>query len=56
MGLPAAADEARIVEHDLPGRRLEVSYHRSGRLVGALTIGRTARLAFYRSTLQEMTA
>ncbi|OII68872.1 FAD-dependent oxidoreductase [Streptomyces sp. CC77] len=56
VGLPAAADEARIVEHDLPGRRLEVSYHRSGRLVGALTIGRTARLAFYRSTLQEMTA
>ncbi|MCH0541227.1 FAD-dependent oxidoreductase [Streptomyces sp. MUM 203J] len=53
VGLPATADAARIVEHDLPGRRLEVSYHRAGRLVGALTIGRTARLAFYRSALQE---
>ncbi|WP_415950095.1 NAD(P)/FAD-dependent oxidoreductase [Streptomyces sp. KLOTTS4A1] len=53
VGLPAAADEARILEHDLPGRRLEVSYHRAGRLVGALTVGRTARLGAYRSALQE---
>ncbi|MFH8804641.1 NAD(P)/FAD-dependent oxidoreductase [Streptomyces sp. NPDC017936] len=53
IGLPAAADETRVVEHDLAGRRLEISYHRAGRLVGALTIGRTGRLASYRSALEE---
>ncbi|MFC9888093.1 NAD(P)/FAD-dependent oxidoreductase [Streptomyces pilosus] len=53
VGLPAAADEARIVEHDLAGRHLEVAYHRRGRLVGALTIGRTARLAAYRTVLRD---
>jgi NADPH-dependent 2,4-dienoyl-CoA reductase/sulfur reductase-like enzyme len=52
VGLPAAADEARIVEYDLAGRRLEVAYHRSGRLIGALTIDRTSRLAPYRQALQ----
>ncbi|MEY7977168.1 oxidoreductase C-terminal domain-containing protein, partial [Streptomyces pilosus] len=53
VGLPAVADEARIVEHDLAGRHLEVAYHRQGRLVGALTIGRTARLAAYRTALGD---
>ncbi|MER7485503.1 FAD/NAD(P)-binding oxidoreductase [Streptomyces sp. NPDC126497] len=53
VGLPAGADETRVVEHDLAGRRLEISYHRAGRLVGALTIGRTGRLAPYRSALEE---
>jgi NADPH-dependent 2,4-dienoyl-CoA reductase/sulfur reductase-like enzyme len=53
VGLPAVADETRVVEHDFPGRRLEISYHRAGRLVAALTIGRTKRLASYRSALQE---
>ncbi|MGI5404275.1 NAD(P)/FAD-dependent oxidoreductase [Streptomyces sp. CA-135486] len=53
VGLPAAADEARVVEHDLAGRRLEMSYHRAGRLIGALTIGRTGRLAAYRNALHE---
>ncbi|MEU6100546.1 NAD(P)/FAD-dependent oxidoreductase [Streptomyces flaveolus] len=56
VGLPAAADEARVVEHDLTERRLEISYHRAGRLVGALTIGRTGRLASYRSALEERLA
>ncbi|WP_258308900.1 FAD-dependent oxidoreductase [Streptomyces sp. NWU339] len=51
VGLPAVADETRVVEHDLANRRLEVAYHREGRLVGALTIGRTARLAAYRTAL-----
>ncbi|MFD7702820.1 NAD(P)/FAD-dependent oxidoreductase [Streptomyces caelestis] len=51
VGLPAVADETRVVEHDLAGRRLDISYHRAGRLVGALTIGRTGRLASYRSAL-----
>ncbi|MEU1123985.1 FAD-dependent oxidoreductase [Streptomyces sp. NPDC005899] len=53
VGLPAAADEARVVEHDAAARRMEVSYHRAGRLVGALTIGRTARLAAYREELHR---
>lgn len=53
VGLPAVADEARVLEHDLPGRRLEVSYHRAGRLVGALTVNRVGRLAGYRRELQE---
>lgn len=53
VGLPAAADEARVVEYDLEARRLEITYHRAGRLVGALTIGRTSRLAAYRGELRS---
>ncbi|MGV9726105.1 NAD(P)/FAD-dependent oxidoreductase [Streptomyces albogriseolus] len=53
VGLPGVADETRVVEHDLTGRRLEIAYHRAGRLVGALTIGRTGRLASYRRALEE---
>ncbi|MFH8973408.1 NAD(P)/FAD-dependent oxidoreductase [Streptomyces sp. NPDC017890] len=55
VGLPAASDEARVVEYDLKARRLEISYHRAGRLVGALTIGRTSRLAAYRAGLGGLT-
>ncbi|MFF6783710.1 FAD-dependent oxidoreductase [Streptomyces sp. NPDC012510] len=51
VGLPAAADEARVVEYDLAARRLDIAYHRAGRLIGALTIGRTSRLAAYRNAL-----
>ncbi|MEU9795141.1 oxidoreductase C-terminal domain-containing protein [Streptomyces sparsogenes] len=53
VGLPSAADETRVVEHDLADRRWEIGYHRAGRLVGALTIGRTGRLASYRFALEE---
>ncbi|MEU9982563.1 FAD-dependent oxidoreductase [Streptomyces sp. NPDC050856] len=53
VGLPGAADEARVLEYDLGARRLEVSYHRAGRLVGALTVGRVSRLAAYRQELQQ---
>lgn len=52
VGLPAAADEARVVEYDLDARRLDIAYHRAGRLVGALTIGRASRLAAYRDALR----
>ncbi|NJQ01636.1 NAD(P)/FAD-dependent oxidoreductase [Streptomyces zingiberis] len=52
VGLPSAADETRVVEHDRAGGRLEIAYHRQGRLVGALTVGRTARLAAYRAELE----
>ncbi|MCY0939862.1 NAD(P)/FAD-dependent oxidoreductase [Streptomyces antarcticus] len=55
VGLPGLADEARIAEHELVGeRRLEVSYHKEGHLIGALTIGRTRRLAAYQRELQAL--
>jgi len=53
VGLPALADTVKVHERDREARRLEVSYHLDGRLVGALTIGRTSRLASYRRTLAE---
>ncbi|MFD3805537.1 NAD(P)/FAD-dependent oxidoreductase [Streptomyces sp. NPDC058619] len=53
VGLPGLADETRIAEHELVGERsLEVSYHKEGHLIGALTIGRTRRLAAYQRDLQ----
>ncbi|MFJ8842482.1 NAD(P)/FAD-dependent oxidoreductase [Streptomyces cyaneofuscatus] len=51
VGLPALGDTVKVHECDREARRLEVSYHLDGRLVGALTIGRTSRLAAYRRTL-----
>ncbi|MFY7069246.1 NAD(P)/FAD-dependent oxidoreductase [Nocardiopsis changdeensis] len=48
VGVPRAADTAEVLEHDLPNRRLEVVYRRGGRTVGALTVGRTSRLAAHR--------
>lgn len=54
VGLPGLADETRIAEHDLVGRRLEVSYHKDGQLIGALTIGRTRRLAAYQRELRAL--
>ncbi|MFD3733391.1 NAD(P)/FAD-dependent oxidoreductase [Streptomyces sp. NPDC058632] len=51
LGLPHLADEAKTVEYDLPGRRLEISYHRDGELVGALTVNRARQLAAYRPLL-----
>ncbi|MCZ2523223.1 NAD(P)/FAD-dependent oxidoreductase [Streptomyces sp. HB2AG] len=53
LGLPHLADEVRVVEYDLPGRRLEIAYHRDGELVGALTANRVRRLADYRPRLAE---
>lgn len=53
VGLPAVADTVEIHEIDSSTRRLEASYHRAGRLVGALTIGRAARLAAYHRSLAE---
>lgn len=53
VGLPALADTVRVVEREPAAGRLEVAYEHQGRLVGALTIGRTARLAAYRQELQR---
>ncbi|WP_405387787.1 FAD-dependent oxidoreductase [Streptomyces sp. NBC_01102] len=53
VGLPVVADTVEIHEIDSSTRRLEASYHRAGRLVGALTIGRAARLAAYHRSLAE---
>ncbi|MER5476125.1 FAD-dependent oxidoreductase [Streptomyces sp. NPDC002734] len=54
VGLPSLADEVEVLEHDVARRRLEIAYHREGRLVGALTAGRTSRLAAYRAELTAM--
>ncbi|WP_151771170.1 NAD(P)/FAD-dependent oxidoreductase [Streptomyces abyssomicinicus] len=51
VGLPSLADEATVLEHDPAGRRLEIAYHHRGSPVGALTAGRTSRLAAYRAEL-----
>ncbi|MFE2291172.1 NAD(P)/FAD-dependent oxidoreductase [Streptomyces sp. NPDC059452] len=56
VGLPALGDLVKVHECDRDARRLEVSYHLDGRLVGALTIGRTSRLAAYRRALAERTS
>ncbi|MDG4866023.1 hypothetical protein P8605_48515 [Streptomyces sp. T-3] len=53
VGLPGLADEVRGVELDADTRRVEVTYHRGGRLIGALTARRTGRLAVHR---RELTA
>ncbi|MFD3685705.1 FAD-dependent oxidoreductase [Nocardiopsis sp. NPDC058631] len=53
VGLPRLADRAEVHDHDPARGRLEVSYHRGGRLVGALTANRTSRLAAYRDRLRE---
>ncbi|NUV39743.1 FAD-dependent oxidoreductase [Streptomyces sp. CAI-24] len=56
VGLPALGDTVKVHECDREARRLEASYHLDGRLVGALTIGRTSRLAAYRRALAEYAA
>jgi len=55
VGLPGLGDTVKVHECDRGARRLEVSYHLDGRLIGALTIGRTSRLAPYRRALAEST-
>ncbi|GAA0313923.1 FAD-dependent oxidoreductase [Actinoallomurus spadix] len=51
IGLPALADEVRVAESDPAARRLEAAYLRDGRLIGAVTVNRVARLAPYRREL-----
>lgn len=51
VGLPQLADDALVLEQDLDSRRLEVTYRHDGQLIGALTIGRTNRLARHRQDL-----
>ncbi|OPC77146.1 FAD-dependent oxidoreductase [Embleya scabrispora] len=53
VGLPAIADEVRVAENALYTRKLEITYARAGRLVGALTVGRNGRLAGHRRVLAE---
>ncbi|PWV54720.1 hypothetical protein [Nocardiopsis sp. L17-MgMaSL7] len=40
-------------EHDPDRSRLEVSYHRGRRFVGALTVNRTSRLAAHRERISR---
>ncbi|GCD93191.1 NAD(P)/FAD-dependent oxidoreductase [Embleya hyalina] len=53
VGLPAHSDERRVVRYDVFGRRLEVTYHRAGRLVGAVTVGGPGRIGAYRRILTD---
>lgn len=53
VGLPHLADTDTRVEHDPDRRRLVVTHHRAGELVGALTANRTSRLAAYRDELRQ---
>ncbi|MGW4498938.1 NAD(P)/FAD-dependent oxidoreductase [Micromonospora sp. NPDC004336] len=53
VGLPHLADTTEVVERDDAGHRLVVTYHRGGRLVGALTANRTSRLAHYQALIQR---
>ncbi|WP_405542594.1 FAD-dependent oxidoreductase [Streptomyces phaeochromogenes] len=53
VGLPREADSAETREHDMERRRLDVAYYRDGRLVGALTANRAARITQYREQLAE---
>ncbi|MFG3705950.1 NAD(P)/FAD-dependent oxidoreductase [Micromonospora sp. NPDC047670] len=53
VGLPHLADTSEVVEHDGTKRRLVVTYHRDGQLVGALAANRTSRLAPYQTEIQR---
>lgn len=56
VGLPHVADTADVIEQDGPARRLVAAYSSAGRLVGALTVNRTSRLAVHRSALARQLA
>lgn len=51
VGLPAYADSVEVHEFDPQGRKLEVTYHRNGHMIGALTANRAARIVGHRDTL-----
>src|SRR5690606_11081402 len=51
VGFPPLADSVDVRENDPDTRRLDVAYYRHGRLIGALTGNRVARIAAYRSRL-----
>jgi hypothetical protein len=53
VGLPALADSEQVLGLEVDNRRLEIAYYRQGVLIGALTAGRTGRLARYRDRLQR---
>ena len=50
VGLPRLGSPT-VEEHDPDRMRLVVTYHRDSRLVGAVTVNRTSRLARYRTDL-----
>ncbi|PDP87128.1 pyridine nucleotide-disulfide oxidoreductase [Glycomyces fuscus] len=53
VGLPRFADRTEVHDHDPVRSRLEVTYHRGGRMVGALTVNRTSRLAAHRERVRR---
>ncbi|MBO1331386.1 NAD(P)/FAD-dependent oxidoreductase [Streptomyces sp. VRA16 Mangrove soil] len=53
VGLPSEADDHQVAEYDLPARKLQVTHHRDGRPVGALSVGRNGWLAARRRALTD---
>ncbi len=53
VGLPGLADRTEVHDYDRARSRLEVSYHRGHRIVGALTVNRTSRLASHRDRIRK---
>ncbi|MFF7181283.1 FAD-dependent oxidoreductase [Streptomyces sp. NPDC008121] len=53
VGLPRYADHHEVRELDPAARRLDIAYYRQGRLIGALTANRAARITAYQATLTE---
>ncbi|MFE1098928.1 NAD(P)/FAD-dependent oxidoreductase [Nocardiopsis alba] len=53
VGLPMLAERTEIHEHDPVRSRLEATYHRGDRIVGALTVNRTSRLADHRRRIVD---
>ena len=53
VGLPMLAERTEVHEHDPVRSRLEATYHRGGRIVGALTVNRASRLAAHRRRIVD---
>ncbi|MEU8544843.1 FAD/NAD(P)-binding oxidoreductase [Streptomyces sp. NPDC048717] len=53
VGLTRQADRTEVREIDPERRRLDVAYYRQGRLIGALTANRAARITAYQAQLAD---
>ncbi|MEU2119858.1 FAD-dependent oxidoreductase [Streptomyces sp. NPDC016459] len=53
VGLPRYADHTEVRELDPENKRLDIAYYRAGRLIGALTANRAARITAYQAALAE---
>jgi NADPH-dependent 2,4-dienoyl-CoA reductase/sulfur reductase-like enzyme len=53
VGLLREADHHEVRELDTERRRLDIAYYRDGRLIGALTANRAARITAYQAQIAE---